>query len=212
MINAGDGSAIRWASGDWIFLDIGFSNKDKTCGLAFGNDDPICLRFGDCNRRLIEQVRVSQSIVNLVIEAPLSVCFDSQGNPKGRSIERDGGKVRYWYYGPGCAVMVATMYLVRNLHEARLDVPIHLFEGFVSYKSPSVQSNHARDVRWLRDVVHYPERLCDSIWTPDRLKTDPGDVLLSAFTVGAMNYGVPAVIKGTAPVDTDDAVLSKVSG
>jgi hypothetical protein len=131
----------------------------------------------------------------LVIEAPLSVCFDSRGNPKGRKIEREDKKHRYWYESLGCSVMVAAMYLVYEIHDAKVSCTVRLFEGFVSFKDSSLVSNHLDDVCSLRDVVRDPQRFSGSILTPDQLKLDPDDVLASAFSVAGIDCGVPAVIK-----------------
>lgn len=194
-LKAGDKSQVQWADGNWVFLDIGFSNQTRSCGLLFGDAAPTKVQFGYARQRIIERLRESSSPVNLVIEAPLSICFDSNGNPKGRRIEKEGKKNRYWYTGPGCAVMVAAMYLIRDIHEAKADVLVRLFEGFVSYKDRSLPSNHERDVCSLRDVVRDPVRFSDSIYTADQLKTDPNDLLTSAFCVAGLDCGVPVVIR-----------------
>ena len=195
MISAGRVSDIRWADDRWIFLDIGFSSRSPTCGLLFGNDLPQCVRFGEAKQRILERIQSSSTGVELVIEAPLSICFDSKGNPKGRKIEREGNKHRYWYENLGCAVMIAAMYLVRGIHDANVGCTVRLFEGFVSFKDRSSPSDHVNDVRWLRDVVRDPQKFCGSILTSDQLKSDPADVLASAFCVAGIDCGVPVVIK-----------------
>ena len=115
-INAGDRSQIQWGDGNWVFLDIGFSNRGQTCGLLFGDGLPRSVQFTQAGQMIVEQIRQSKSTINLVIEAPLSVCFDSIGNPTGRKIEKEAEKSRYWYTGAGCAVMVAAMYLIRDIY------------------------------------------------------------------------------------------------
>jgi hypothetical protein len=194
MIEAGDKSQIRWGEGNWIFLDIGFANQRPSCGLAIRDDSPTCLCFADATKRVIEELRKSQSGLNLVVEAPLSVCFDSFGNPKPRRIEKDGKKGRYWYVGPGCVVMVAATYLIRAIHQTRPDVPVRLFEGFVSFKDKSSRNRDKEDVRRLREVVRNPRKFSDSIYTADQL-SDTTDSLCSAFTVAGMDCGIPVVIK-----------------
>jgi len=97
--------------------------------------------------------------------------------------------------------MVAAMYLIRDIYEARLDVPIRLFEGFVSYKDGSRPSNHATDVCLLRDVVQNPIRFSDCIYAADDLKAESADLLFSAFRVGGLVCGVPAVIRGQAKAE-----------
>jgi hypothetical protein len=197
MIGAGTKSQVEWGSGSWIFLDIGFAKGgNKTCGLLFGDDDPKCVEFGECREQIVKQIRNSTNVVNLVIEAPLSICFDSKRNPKGRFIEKEGGETRYWYVGLGCAVMVAAMYLIRDIHEDGALNTVRLFEGFVSYKNRSRRSTHQRDVSLLRDVVRNPSASLGTIFSPEQLKTDPTtDVLCSAFRVSGLDCGVPAVIR-----------------
>jgi hypothetical protein len=155
-----------------------------------------CVTFADARKKIIQWLVKSNSLVNLVIEAPLSVCFDSKGNPKGRLVDKSGKGVRYWYLGLGCGVMVATMYLIRTICEdARVIVPIRLFEGFVSYKTSSLPSDHRDDVCRIREVVRDPAKFSNSIYGADKLKQDPTDELFSAFRVAGLDCGVPAVIK-----------------
>jgi hypothetical protein len=195
MIQAGHKAQVQWGDGNWIFLDIGFASTKKTCGLIFGNAKPECVRFGDAKRQIVTQISKSDSTVNLVIEAPLSVCFDQRGNPKGRAIETQRSATRYWYSGPGPAVMVAAMYLIREITDAKADAPILLFEGFVSYKSDLTPSTHESDVCSLRDVVREPVKFSELIRPAETLAATT-DFLCSAFRVAGLDFGVPAVIIG----------------
>jgi hypothetical protein len=198
MIEAGDKSYVHWSNGIWVFLDIGFARDARTCGLLIGNGTPSCVQFGEAKRQIVRLIQVSNSLVNLVIEAPLSVCFSSGGNPKGRAIEKEGSKTRYWYNGLGCAIMVASMYLIRDIHDAKLPTRVRLFEGFVSYKRRDVKSDHKRDVLILRNVICDPIKFADSIYDSSQLKQHPTDVLSCAFCVAGLECGVPAVIKPSA--------------
>lgn len=144
---------------------------------------------------MVEKIKSSNVEVNLVIEAPLSVCFSANGNPKGRSIERENKRTRYWYVGLGCAVMVASMYIVRAIADAEPSVPVRLFEGFVSYKKRGIKSDHALDVRLLREVVKDPIAFSECIVPADKLRTDRDDELLSAFDVIGLECGIPTVIQ-----------------
>jgi hypothetical protein len=153
------------------------------------------LRFGKAEQEILTRIAAATEIVNLVIEAPLSVSFSKEGNPKGRSIEKDGSRTRYWYNGLGCSVMVAAMYLIRRITDSQPKVPVRLFEGFVSYKDRSTRSDHKRDVRLLRDVVSNPKRYAKAIYSAEELKQDPADELRSAFWVAGFDCGIPAVIK-----------------
>jgi hypothetical protein len=192
MIEAGAPTQVHWGDGNWVILDIGFSARSATCGLAIGEEEPRLVRFNEAKdqiRSLVEK----KSPLNLIVEAPLSVCFSTVGNPKGRSIERDGCRTRYWYCGLGCAVMVASMYLIRDIWKA--SQTIRLFEGFVSYKDGSVPSDHRRDVALLRCVVRDPTGW-GRIVGPEQLKEDPSDELLSAFYLipseARLHFGVDA--------------------
>ena len=193
MIHAGKRSQIDWGDGNWIFLDIGFSGSARTCGLLVGDGAPQCLKFADAKSE-VQRLVASSPMFNLVIEAPLSVSFDSRGNPTGRSIEIENSKTRYWYVGPGCSVMVATMYLLRDLKPADDNGSIRLFEGFVSYKLGK-KSNHQEDVKAVREVVRHPARFGSDIYEADQLKRNQSDELFSAFRVLGLDFGVPAVIK-----------------
>jgi hypothetical protein len=193
MIHAGRGSQIGWGNGNWIFLDVGFSGKTASCGFLVGDGKPACLKFAQAKSEIKRQCARIKSL-NLVIEAPLSVCFDVYGNPSGRSIEIYGSQTRYWYIGPGCSVMVASMYLLRELDSLMGNISIRLFEGFISYKTDKA-SNHEEDVEALRRVVRDPMKFLSSIIEGDQLKRNPTDQLFSAFRVQGLDYGVPAVIK-----------------
>jgi hypothetical protein len=195
MVQAGDIAQISWSSGQWVFLDIGFSHDRASCGLLVGDGEPQCFTFGDAGHRLVEVVRSAIGPVNLVIEAPLSACFGPEGNPKGRSIESEEGQHRYWYYGAAASVMLASMYMVRAVHAVTPELPVRLFEGFVSYKSRVNVSDHELDVKRLRDVVKSPQRAPGQLVSPEQLKSSEGDRLVCAFEVAGISCGIPPVIK-----------------
>ena len=192
-ITAGTVPQINWSSGLWVFLDIGFANKAKSCGLLIHDEEPKLKQFAEARSDIAELTKQHHGPINLVIEAPLSVSFDEYGNPKGRSIEKRGSKTRYWYNGLGCAVMVGALYLVKSLAEAQSKNIIRLFEGFVSYKESN--SNHLRDVCLLRQVIKNPDFFEESIVAPEKLKLDKSDQLESAFKVASIDAGVPPVIQ-----------------
>jgi hypothetical protein len=144
---------------------------------------------------ILDTVAKASVPVNLTIEAPLSVAFDKLGNPKGRSIEKQGGKTRYWYNGLGCGVMVAAMYLVRAIHDSCPKHDVRLFEGFVSYKDPQLESDHLRDVLLIRQVIKEPMANAAAIVSADSLKIANDDQLVSAFCVAGLDCGIPPVIK-----------------
>jgi hypothetical protein len=199
VIQAGDVLQVAWTDGNWLFLDAGFSNKSRSCGLLVRDEAPRRVRFGEAVKEITEQISKSRSPLNLVIEAPLSVCFDQDGNPKRRRIEQEKGKSRYWYCGAGCSVMVAAMYLIRAIHQSKPPVAVRLFEGFISFKKLGEVSSHESDVLSLRDVVQNTNRSPGLIYSPDELKEVASDKIISAFAVAGLDCGIPPVIK-PAPV------------
>jgi hypothetical protein len=196
QIVAGDESRIDWENGTWVFLDMGFANQSKSCGLLVHDKKPEKRQFTVARAEITKLIKPSNSPINLVIEAPLSVCFDERGNPKGRSIEKCGSETRYWYSGPGCSVMVGALYLLRSLLESRSACTVQLFEAFISFKKSA--SDHLRDVKLMREVVQDPDLFKDNIISPTDLKIDQSDQIESAFKVAAMDTGVPPVIRRDA--------------
>lgn len=182
-------------SGDWVFVDIGFAQSSrKSCGLALNADEPIDMCFSDLVAA-VGRIAVShEDPVNLLIEAPLSVAFDSRNNPKGRTIEKRMAATRYWYVGLGCSVLLATTYLIRSLYEAELSREIRLVEGFASFKQHGKKSSHTDDVRRLREVAWSKFTPSGRIVMPEELASHPGDRLQSAFAVAGMDLGVPPVV------------------
>ena len=194
MIRSGRVEEVKWDSGSWVFLDVGFSNYSKSCGLLIGDGTPIELRFSEVLKELFIHVTNTSDPINLVLEAPLSVSFDKNGNPKGRSIEKQNQRTRYWYVGLGCTVMVAGLYILKGLQESCFDKEVRLFEGFVSFKEKQKRTNHTKDVLLLREVVKSPKSFSGAIVPEEKLKMDGSDILKSAFIVAGRDYGIPPVI------------------
>ena len=193
MIRAGTVEEIRRESGDWAFVDMGFAALKKSCGLVVGIDPAKTLSFGELVKELTGLARSKPDPLNIVIEAPLSVAFTAQGNPCGRLFEMRGQNTRYWYSGSGCAVLVATMYLLRAMDLAGPSRQIRLFEGFVSFKDKALKSDHASDVKALRDIAWHPDKHRQAILPPDQLAR-PTDTISSAFEVIGLDYGIPPVL------------------
>lgn len=160
-LRAGTMDELRHPTGDWLFVDMGFSQSSASCGVlsdSAGGDDawsasPESVTFGECVKKVCGEAGVSGPPLHLVLEAPLSFCFTEQGNPLGRSIEKQGRRTRYWYVGLGCSVLVSAQFLLRALAATTLRREVRLFEGFVSFKTSGVASDHEADVRGLRDAV-----------------------------------------------------------
>lgn len=198
MIYAGKVNDISWSNGTWLILDIGFSNSQKSCGILLGDEEVRRLTFNDA---INEVIRIANSLpmLNLVIEAPLSVAFDKSGNPKVRCIDRSINKenkpiLRPWYVGPGCVVMVASMYLMGKLYNSRPSAEVKLFEGF-TFKSQEAKSSHSDDAKCLRDAIKGVGTRNHCFYEPNELKEENSDDVISAFKLMNMDLGIPPVIK-----------------
>lgn len=186
-------SQARRDSGQWVFVDIGFSGHSKTCGIAIGDSQPRDVHYSDLASSIARELEAGASPLNLLIEAPLSVAFNAAGNPTGRRIEKKNGQTRYWYVGAGAAVLLATTHFLRCLYDMRLSTEIRLFEGFASFKAKGSRSSHADDVSSLRSVA-WGESQKGTIVEEGRLKMRDDDILVSAFAVSGMDFGIPAVV------------------
>lgn len=209
MIRSGTAEEIRPDSGEWLFIDVGFSSKGRSCGVLCG-ERAVKLTFAEtCNRLVAAGTQVGGRL-NLLIEAPLSVAFSFAGNPVGRSVERVGSQHRYWYEGLGCVVMTSALYLLRALHDSRPLRDVHLFEGFVSFKPKGQGSSHCGDVDALRSVVMNRSRDSSAIVKPDQLAVTPTDRVVSAFAVAGLDFGVPPIVR--VSVDGSPAIRKPAVG
>lgn len=194
MIRAGTAAEATRNSGEWVFVDLGFAEKSRSCGLLRGDGEPDEVSYSQLKVKLLRVVASNDRPLNLLIEAPLSVAFNEHGNPTGRGIEKREGKTRYWYVGLGCSVLVAATYLLRALHDANPRREIRLFEGLASFKPKGVRSSHGNDVVNLRKVIWDGGSTLGSVVPAERLAVSPKHELHSAFRVAGMDFGVPAVV------------------
>jgi hypothetical protein len=121
MIEAGTPDQIRWDHNTWIIWDVGFGEDVKSSGLLMPCSEPGRFRFERPKQLIVEHIKNSRALTNLVIEAPLSVCFNQQGNPTPRKcverVEIDGKiQSRPWYQAGG--IMIAAMHLIRAIAES----------------------------------------------------------------------------------------------
>jgi hypothetical protein len=176
-----------------VYVDVGFSAIARSSGIALGDDAPQEVTFGQLAQVLVGMACQPGDPMNLLIEAPLSVAFSVHGNPTGRSVEKRKGEVsRFWYTGPGAAVLAAAQHLIRAVVDAGPRREIRLVEGFASFKRGDMKSSHSGDVVALRQVVH---GLGDGrIVAPEALLLSPTDKLQSAFLVMGLNCGVPPIV------------------
>jgi hypothetical protein len=137
-----------------IAVDIGYSSKRKTCGLACDEQIvPRSLCFGECVTEVAELCRKLEDPI-LVIEAPLSTRHQENGNPAMRGRFE---KAREWYRGPGAMTLLAAMRFLKEVGN-RLPAgrPIFLAEAFLSKKK--TKSRHEDDARrivdefWRREI------------------------------------------------------------
>jgi hypothetical protein len=132
-----------------IAVDIGYSAKSKSCGLAIsGGGAAQSLEFGQCIQVVAQML--SQGRYTLILEAVLSTFHSENGNP---AIRGDFEKGRGWYHGPGVTTFAAAL---RFLSELDRILPaevnsISLVEGFLSYKP--VRTEHSEDAE--RMVVEF---------------------------------------------------------
>jgi len=205
MIEAGLPQDVCPESGEWLFVDVGFSSVRKGCGVL-GDDDAPCklLTFAEASARIIaaalpEAANTSnKATLNLLIEAPLSVAFNESKNPTGRIFERLRQQHRHWYEGGGCSVMTAATYLLRALHDSKPRRKVRLFEGFVSFKLVGQATSHCKHVEALRAVVLDRTRPHGMVLAPNQLASNPLDMVVSAFAVAGMNFGVSSVVVRTS--------------
>lgn len=200
MIRAGLPIEANRNSGEWIFVDLGFAQAAKSCGLLVGDGKPKEVSFSQLTTEILDIVAADEDPLNLLIEAPLSVAFNANGNPTGRSIERREQQTRYWYVGLGCSVLVAATYLLRSIHDAQSHREIRLFEGFASFKPKGIRSSHSNDVLNLRKIIWEDASKSGYIVSPDQLTASPEDSLMSAFWVSGMDFGIPPVVAIVPPV------------
>ena len=161
-IIAGSTTDIKKDSGQWLIVDIGFSSSRPSCGVWNGTGEPIAVTFG-CLVKLVtrEAQKPKPRHLNLLLEAPLSVAFQQNGNPVGRSCDRQGNQTRLWYVNAGATTLIAAGYLLRALYDCQPKRNVRLFEGFVSFKRSEDRPNskaeqieaHKKDVLKLKDAV-----------------------------------------------------------
>lgn len=193
MIEAGACDVARRSSGVWIFVDIGFAQNKASSGIAIGESEPQAMLYGELGSRIADEVNKDSSPLNLLIEAPLSVAFNTNKCPTGRTIEKRGSETRYWYYGAGAATLLAATHLLRRLYDMRSDRKIRLFEGFASFKPKGKRSSHAEDVEKLRRIV-WRESNEGRIVGPGALPMQSDHTLRSAFAAAGMDFGIPPVV------------------
>lgn len=192
-IRAATVAEVESGRGKWAYVDIGFAEGSRSSAIAIGAEQPTTLRFGDLVNAVVDACGRGNEPLHLLIEAPLSVAFSQRGTPSGRSIEKRNGLIpRYWYSGPGAAILLASHYLLRAVKDSAPNRQIRLVEGFASFKPKGTKSNHVGDVVTLRRIVQ--EHKGGHIVGPLHLLRRPTDRLECAFQVMGVDYGCPPVV------------------
>ena len=179
-IIAGRVADINRDAGQWLIVDIGFSSTQPSCGVGNGAEEPHAVTFGDLVALATREVQQADPRpLNLLLEAPLSVAFQQNGNPTRRSCDTYDGKHRDWYVNAGATTLIAASYLLRALYACQRQRDIRLFEGLVSFKS--AQDNnaeqtapHIADVLDLRNAVWNGDNAL--IFDPKKLVKNPNRI------------------------------------
>lgn len=140
-----------------LALDAGFSATARSCGIAWSSSSDAgsdMTTYQATIDRLTEWMKSNRESV-LIIEAPLSTAY-RDGNPARRGdfeIRKGEGatQTRDWYSGPGAAVTLAALNILRKLQMAGTlaESTVHLLEGFVSFGDTR---NHQEVAEGLRDA------------------------------------------------------------
>jgi hypothetical protein len=115
-------------------VDLGFSGTSRSCGFASfdgkGALRPVKRTFRECVDEVTTHVdRHGDSV--LVIEAPLSACFNDRGNPCARGLFEEAPKPRWWSLRAGATMALAAQYFLRFVQQQMKGGTLHLVEGFV---------------------------------------------------------------------------------
>ena len=200
QILAGSVCQIGKGSGEWMIVDLGFSAKQRSCGIWTKATNTEVVTFGQLVKRVTGEAQKADSVpLNLLLEAPLSVAFKKDGNPTRRLCDTKDGKYRDWYVNAGATTLIAADHLLRHLDSCKIQRDVRLFEGFVSFKVSTGKTKnrneriqeHELDALKLKDAVWNPKKAC--IFAPEKLVHE-GDDIRSAFAFLCKDL-VPPVIR-----------------
>lgn len=163
-----------------IGIDLGYSARNRSCGLAYSTDLPSCsLTFGEAIEAVAQCLNASGPHI-LILEAVLSTYHSPGGNP---AVRGDFEKGRGWYHGPGVTTFAAALRFLTVLDaKLREGMQIPLVEGFLSYKTDP--TTHCADA----------ERLVAEFETAERFTAAQG----SEAILPSIN-GVPPIRRYNAP-------------
>ena len=213
-IGAGTVKERREDSGEWLFVDVGFSSTGKSCGVLKDRECPRAMKFDQLLKCVVKEVQTPGPPLNLLLEAPLSIAVDRDRNPARRRTDTEGKEHRDWWYGPGATTLLAAGHLLREVKNCGIQREVRLFEGFASFKATKVNWSYNDNYKkcygffkthWshIQDVL----RLQCTAWDPnprqgfvtyrDELKTEgrKRDDIEFAFKFADMDFGIPPVVK-----------------
>ena len=202
-ISAGSANDISKDTGCWMIVDVGFSAEQSSCGVWTVTKGYRPMTFAELKREVIQEAESAYpSRLNLMLEAPLSVAFNRDGNPTRRVCDEIviNKKLKYrdFYVNAGALVLIAADHLLRTLRWSGRHGDVRLFEGFVSFKTKDTKSSEREDVMKLKEIVWHPDRACVShphqkgpsgdhirseacIFKPEQLNRQQDDCVQSAF-------------------------------
>lgn len=202
LIRSGTMNELKTPSGDWCFVDVGFSSDKKTCGYLLatvgaeersqGAREVTYAVLGDVIAALLGEPR---GPLHLVLEAPISAAFTRDGNPLGRSIEKRGQQTRYWYVGLGCSVLVATLYLLKRLIAEERKRELRVFEGFVSFKKRDSTTGHANEAEAMKAVVWSGGQTGGDFCVARTSRTTPGGTIGSTLELLGLDPTPPPIVR-----------------
>lgn len=166
-----------WGGAPVLAVDLGYSEKQASCGLAWTGGGPGEERqFGEAIEGSVRLLAAFDWRAVLVLEAVLSTRHLENGNPTPRG---DFERGRAWYHGPGVATYAAAIRFVNELApRIPAGVVVPLAEAFLSYKTG--RTAHRDDARRIRD----------GFWATPAQTPHPDSEPIAAFI-----RGVPTVRK-----------------
>ncbi len=182
-IIAGQVADINEDAGQWLIVDMGFSSTKRSCGVGNDAGEPYVVTFSGLVTLATQEVqRADSRPLNLLLEAPLSVAFQQNGNPTRRICDTYDGQHRDWYVNAGATTLIAASYLLRALHACQIQRDVRLFEGFVSFGRHQGRTRnnaeriaaHRADVLALRNAVWYGANA--QIFDPGELVQHPNRI------------------------------------
>ncbi len=158
---------------NWFIVDVGYSSRNQSSGILrvrnnkYTDKDLQDVGFSKLKKRFNDFYEENKNKkIGLVLEAPLSILFNKDGNPLGRGFEiefseeytKKGNKkiiaTRYWYYGAGATVTLGALEFIKRIESLLANDNIYLFEGFVSFKNKDIEKEeHYKDAELLYKAI-----------------------------------------------------------